>query len=907
MRGGHPTKEWMLARAHTGRAAVVFATLSIVLVQAVAATLPAARAQTGPGGLTAPCAALGGAFNRWTRLATPRATALTHVASFAQSPCTFVGATSDGAVYRTSDARTWAPAADLDDLEEVAGVAAEEMPVGTAFVHGTPSLPLLGGDGASARPSGLFVTRDFGATFQAVADFAGYSVSAVAAAPSDPQVLYAAASPARGAPVPIVLKSSDFGRSWIPLPASLPVLPTRLAVDARVPDVVWANSSIAGEPSSGVWRSLDGGLTFSRVRDDTVLDFDAAPIPGGGSRVDMATRPGLVRTRDNGTSFRVVTDYQVLAVTHERFAPDALMAVVNERAGRSVNAGRTFETKPGLPGLSGCTVVDLTRNEEYPSHFLLSLADCDAAGHYLYRSDGRDLANLDDLGGDVVSSLVPRFERLPRTDMQVLREVKLPVRATTNPSSGSLAFDGELLYFTNNDTNHQIHVSTTTGEFVRTLTLTETFNVRTLTYDPHLEKLWALVTVPFEPGFSGYMYTVDPVTGEAQQAFKSPLDAQTTLSMDPTEGVFRSYRHHGYDVYEISRTGKIVDTCQVPGSPVDANVSTNPDRGHPESAAPGFAAGLAVGGGRMYLQLEDDRTIFHVSKDCELLSVFEHRRFAESSGGGLENDQMACDTVTFGQPAIWIRDASSNIAFAYAVPNGYCPLDATVTMTPPKVTAKAGGPARACALLLGDGPSGKVIPVGGAELTFFAADEPVGSATTDAEGFACTSFSAPGGVAGVHALEAAFFGTIAFRPASGAGTLETFVPMTPDPKAPPPPPPPPREPQIVFVPPLPPMPPVAQIAAPGNPQPPQPNQQPQPQQQPQMQPQAGFARQQQDQTQLAFAFSPDESTALNEEYAMSERRDRNLRLSLQGAAALVVFAFGWCMTRTSLAYRKVRR
>ena len=896
-----------MARAQKGKAAAVFLALAIVAGQALATTLPFARAQTAPQALTAPCPALGGAFNRWTRLSTPRQPGLTHVASFAQAPCTLIGATPDGAVYRSTDARAWSPAVDLDDLEIVAGIASEEMPVGTAFVFGAPRTPVLGGDGAGLRASGLYVTRDFGASFQAVADLAGYSVTAVAAAPSDPQVLYAAASPVRGAPLPLLLKSSDFGRTWIPLPGSLPVRPTLLAVDARVPGVVWANSSVDGAtPAGGVWRSLDGGLTFNRVRDDTVVDFDAAPVPGGGSRVDMATAAGLVRTRDNGTTFRVVTPDPVAAVTHERFAPDALMAVLADRAVRSVTAGRTFKDSPGLPAIGGCTVVDLTRNEEFPSHFLLSLTGCGAAGHYWYRSDGRDLVGVEDLGGEVEGTLIPRLERLPRTEMRVLREVDLPEKAVS-PSSGSLAFDGELLYYTNNDTNHQIHVTTTTGEAVRSLTLNEMYNIRTLTYDPHLEKLWALIVLPVETSRAGYMFQVDPVTGAAKQMFRSPLEPATTLSMDPTAGVFRSYYHHGYEVYEISpTTGDIINTCEVPGNPVDPNVSTNPDRGHPEIPNPGFASGLAVGGGRMYLQLEDDRTIYHVSKDCELLAVFEHRRFAESFGGGMENDQMACDTVTFGEPAIWIRDADRNDAIAYAVPDGYCPLDSKLTMTPPKVTAKAGGVARACALLLGDGPSKTVLPVGGAEITFFAGDVPVASGLTDGEGFACASFRAPGGPAQTLPLEAAFFGTISFRPSTAAGVLDTFAPMTPKPKAPLPPPP-PEEPQIVVVPPL--LPPVLQVPAPSGPNAPNPQQQPQPQpqQQPQVQAQAGLARQQQQQTQLAFAFSADESPLLNEEYAMSERRDRNLRLTFQGAAALAMLAFGWCMTRTSYALRKVRR
>lgn len=899
----------MRARTAGGRL-LVFVTSVLVAAQALSTgLLAAANAQPPTGNLTGPCPALERPFNRWTRLSTPRGVALEHVASFGQAPCTFIGVTERAGVYRATDARTWSPAVELDGLGEVAGIVSEEMPAGTAFVFGTPETGLPGSDAAGLAAGGLYVTRDFGSTFQAVPDLTGYSVSAVAAAPSDPQVMYAAASPvAKG--LPLVLKSDDFGRTWLPLPGSLPVRATLLAVDARLPSVVWANSSLDGTtPSGGLWRSSDGGLTFTRVRDDTVVDFDTAPISGGGGRADMATAAGLVRTRDAGETFRTVTDAPVAAVTHERFAPDALMAVVRDAAVRSTTAGRAFKPTQGAPNVAGCTVTDMTRNEEFPSHFLLSLADCAAAGHYLYRSDGRDLLNVDDLGGDVEDDFVS-LTRLPRTEMRILDEIDLPVNG--DGSSGSLGFDGEMLYYTNNDDPHLIQVSTTTGEHVRTIELDGRFDVRTLTYDPHLEVMWALVNEG-GPMFDtiAAMYQIDPETGATKRMFQTPLDGETTLSMDPTEQVFRSYRHHGYDVYEISTTGQIVDECTVPAFPVDPNVSTNPERGHPESTAPGFATGLAVGGGRMYLQLEDDRTVWHVSKDCEILAVMEHRKFAESRGGpsGLENDQMACDTVTFGEPAIWIRDAAPNNAVAYAVPDGYCPLDSKLTMTPERITAGPGEETRACALLLGDGPSGTFMPVGGAELTFFSADVPVATRVTDEEGFACVSFTAPGGASREVPLEVAFFGTLAFRPASGTGTLEIFLPpFRQPPKVVIPPPPPPPQPQLALV--FPPPPPLPQVPATGGAQAPQPQQQPQAQaqQQPQFQAQAGLARQQQQQTQLALAFSDSQETRqLAEEYAMSERRDRNARLSLQGAAGLVVLAFGWCMTRGSLAFRRVRR
>src|SRR5258708_32095383 len=79
----------------------------------------------------------------------------------------------------------------------------------------------------------------------------------------------------------------------------------------------------------------------------------------------------------------------------------------------------------------------------------------------------------------------------------------------------------------------------------------------------------------------------------------------------------------------------------------------------------------------IYLQDEDDTTVRRIDqRTCAVTESFTHPAYGE---GRLENDQMACDALTFGQPAatptsvLWIRDAPANVAQALAVPDRDCP------------------------------------------------------------------------------------------------------------------------------------------------------------------------------------------------------------------------------------------
>ncbi len=99
-----------------------------------------------------------------------------------------------------------------------------------------------------------------------------------------------------------VWKSIDAGASWQPLdgvPAHLPV--NALAMDPRNPDVLYAGTGegffeVDGFPGMGIWKSTDGGATWTHLRATAGSEFayvnDLAVSPNDSGQLYAATRTG---------------------------------------------------------------------------------------------------------------------------------------------------------------------------------------------------------------------------------------------------------------------------------------------------------------------------------------------------------------------------------------------------------------------------------------------------------------------------------------------------------------------------------------------------------------------------------------------------------------------------------------
>jgi photosystem II stability/assembly factor-like uncharacterized protein len=173
-------------------------------------------------------------------------------------------------VYKSTDAgATWRRVG-LEDSEHIQRIVIDPRDSDVVYVASQGPLWSAGGD------RGLYRTRDGGASWQRilhVSDDTGITDFVLDAA--DPDVMYAASYQRRrrvgqligGGPEAGIFRSRDGGETWTRLRTGLPTVDLgriALAVDARAPGRVYA-LVVARDSTGGFFRSEDGGDTFERM------------------------------------------------------------------------------------------------------------------------------------------------------------------------------------------------------------------------------------------------------------------------------------------------------------------------------------------------------------------------------------------------------------------------------------------------------------------------------------------------------------------------------------------------------------------------------------------------------------------------------------------------------------------
>ncbi len=301
------------------------------------------------------------------------------IAGVPSRPNVFYIGVADGGVWKTQDAgRTWMPLFDKQPTGSIGAIAVAASDPQTIYAgsgEGLQRPDLSIGDG-------VYKSSDGGATWKNVGLRDGQQIGAIAIDPGNAQRLFVAVlghpygpNDQRG-----VYRSTDGGTTWQRvLFENADAGAYAVAIDPHDPNTVYATLWAARQApweigasfeiaGSGVYKSTDGGTTWSRLTDG---------LPARIGRTELAIAPGspsivyayadeeakgddsgaLYRSDDAGAHFAKVNDAPNIAQRGDDLVSIAVDAkdantiyLTNTSTYRSTDGGKTFVAIKGAPG-----------------------------------------------------------------------------------------------------------------------------------------------------------------------------------------------------------------------------------------------------------------------------------------------------------------------------------------------------------------------------------------------------------------------------------------------------------------------------------------------------------------------------------------------------------------------------
>lgn len=292
---------------------------------------------------------------------------------------TFYFGAADGGVWKTDDAGlTWRPLSDRAPFSSVGALAVVPGAAGrrTLWVgSGQPQTRYDVMDG-----TGVWKSEDDGATWASMGLTDTRHIGRIWVDPRDPNVVLVAAvghvfgpSEERG-----IYRSADGGRSW----ARVAFVDERtgaveIAADPKAPDVLyaafWQTRLYPWQgyhvpqigPGSGIWRSSDGGKSWSAapkrgLPEGPVGKIGLAVAPGTSGRrvyaaIDAPTGAGLYRSDDGGETWtlaqanRSLANYYFGRIFADPHDADTVY-FMGQSFRKSTDGGKTFSYVKGSPG-----------------------------------------------------------------------------------------------------------------------------------------------------------------------------------------------------------------------------------------------------------------------------------------------------------------------------------------------------------------------------------------------------------------------------------------------------------------------------------------------------------------------------------------------------------------------------
>jgi photosystem II stability/assembly factor-like uncharacterized protein len=301
---------------------------------------------------------------------------VTAVGGFADDPYSFIMGTTGGGVWMTGDAgESWHPV--TDDYLDVGSIGAVEV------AAGDPNVIYVGTGSAGIRGNvstgrGVWRSTDRGRTWTFLGLRDAGLISKIAVDPRDPDVAFAAVlgnafgkSEERG-----VFRTRDGGDSWEKvLFVADSVGAVDLAMNPRNPRILYAGmwrverkpwTLVDASEDGGVWRSADGGDTWTELTDPE-LD-NGLPSNGLIGRTGLAISPadpqrvwalvnapdpkgGIYRSDDDGETWKKINRDRRFRQRHWYYShlvadpvDSNTVYVLNTGTYRSIDAGATWES-----------------------------------------------------------------------------------------------------------------------------------------------------------------------------------------------------------------------------------------------------------------------------------------------------------------------------------------------------------------------------------------------------------------------------------------------------------------------------------------------------------------------------------------------------------------------------------
>jgi photosystem II stability/assembly factor-like uncharacterized protein len=241
---------------------------------------------------------------------------------------TFYVASAGGGVWKTTNGGvTYAPVFDGQRVSSIGAVAVAPSNANVIWVGTGESNNLR----SSSWGDGVYRSDDAGATWTHAGLRTSQHVARIVVHQSDENVVFIAAMGPlwAGGGERGFYKTTDGGRTWrVTLSAGPYTGVTDIALDPRNPDVVYATtyqrdrraySFVAGGPESGIWKSTDGGETWTQLTaglptgDMGRIGLDVARSQPNTLYATVDADPatgGIYRSDDAGATWRRVNELQ---------------------------------------------------------------------------------------------------------------------------------------------------------------------------------------------------------------------------------------------------------------------------------------------------------------------------------------------------------------------------------------------------------------------------------------------------------------------------------------------------------------------------------------------------------------------------------------------------------------------